>query len=356
MGGTHPSRAGRLALHDRRAHRQRSRAATWRGQLGHSRSVRIPGNATGIQRDDRPRGPRVPLPPEIAAHFPDPGWLDVQPSHLRWWRRLVTRGTLQDKVSALVVPALDISDAEIPRLTQLAEREKRRVAWAITAVSVALALVVTTLAVLAWMQAIAARHAAIVRTAESVAESNPTAAALLLLTLPESDPPEGTIAAATRLTRTPLSTVLWGHQLWVSSGAFTPDGGRAVTASGDGTVRVWKADGVGSPMCCPVETCRRLSGLSSVPLGASLCTRMGKAFSRSQESAMHDSGALMAEVRSHRFCADMPAGFAMRSSARTAPGFSRAHPTRPLASGTRTASARRRTCRSRGPLSVRTGH
>ena len=71
-------------------------------------------------------GPRVPLPPEIAAHFPDPGWLDVQPSHLRWWRRLVTRGTLQDKVSALVVPALDISDAEIPRLTQLAEREKRR--------------------------------------------------------------------------------------------------------------------------------------------------------------------------------------------------------------------------------------
>ena len=24
--------------------------------------------------------PRVPLPPEIAARFPDPGWLDVQPS------------------------------------------------------------------------------------------------------------------------------------------------------------------------------------------------------------------------------------------------------------------------------------
>ncbi len=192
--------------------------------------------------------PRVPLPPEIIAHFPDPGWLDVRPSHLRWWRRLVARGTLQDKVSALVVPALDISDAEIPRLTQLAEREKRRVAWAITGVSVALALVVTTLAGIAWMQAIAAREAATVRTAESIIESNPTAAALLLLMLPDGEPPEGTIAAATRLARTPLSTVLWGHQLWVSSGAFTPDGTKAVTASGDGTVRVWGANGTGSPV------------------------------------------------------------------------------------------------------------
>jgi WD40 repeat protein len=192
--------------------------------------------------------PRVPLPPEISAHFPDPGWLDVRPSHLRWWRRIIARGTLQDKISALVVPALDIADAEIPRLTQLAEREKRRVAWAITAVSVVLALVVTTLAALAWVQAIAAREAATVRTAESIIESNPTAAALLLLLLPERDPPEGTIAAATQLARTPLSTVLWGHQLWVSSGAFTPDGRKAVTASGDGTVRVWSADGVGIPV------------------------------------------------------------------------------------------------------------
>ena len=129
-----------------------------------------------------------------------------------------------------------------------AEREKRRVAWAITAVSVALALVVTTLAALAWVQAVAARRAAIMRTAESIVESNPTAAALLLLMLPESNPPEGTLAMATRLTRTPLSSVLWGHQLWVASAAFTPDGSRAVTASGDGTVRVWRVDGAGPPV------------------------------------------------------------------------------------------------------------
>ena len=147
-------------------------------------------------------GPDVPFPPEIAAHFPDPGdGLDVQPSHLRWWRRLRRRARHASGQSLGVssVPALDISDAEIPRLTQLAEREKRRVAWAIAAVSVALALVVTTLAALAWVQAIAARHAAVVRTTESIAESDPTAAALLLLTLPERNPPEGTIAAATRL-------------------------------------------------------------------------------------------------------------------------------------------------------------
>ena len=212
-----------------------------------------------IVRED----PRVPLPPEITARFPEPGWLDLWPSHLRWWRRLVSRGALHDKTTALAVPALDISDAEIPRLTQLAEREKRRVAWAITAVSVALALVVTTLAALAWVQAVAAQRAAIIRTAESIVESNPTAAALLLLMLPESSPPDGTVAMATRLTRTPLSSVLWGHQLWVASAAFTPDGTRAVTASGDGTVRVWRVDGADLPLCCPVGMCRRLSGLSS---------------------------------------------------------------------------------------------
>ncbi len=61
-------------------------------------------------------------------------------------------------------------------------------------------------------------------------------------------------------------------------------------------------------------------------------------------------------ARNHGFWADIPAGFAMRYSAPTARGFSRAHPTRPLASGTQTGSARRRTYRSRGPPSVQTGH
>src|SRR5262249_7180823 len=37
--------------------------------------------------------------------------------------------------------------------------------------------------------------------------------------------------------------VLAGHTSWVQSAAFSPDGSRIVTASADGTARVWHADG-----------------------------------------------------------------------------------------------------------------
>jgi WD40 repeat protein len=39
--------------------------------------------------------------------------------------------------------------------------------------------------------------------------------------------------------------VLKGQEAGVTSGSFSPDGQRLVTASGDGTARVWKADGSG---------------------------------------------------------------------------------------------------------------
>ena len=42
--------------------------------------------------------------------------------------------------------------------------------------------------------------------------------------------------------------MLRGHvrEVWATS--FSPDGTRVVSASGDGTVRVWRADGTGEPM------------------------------------------------------------------------------------------------------------
>jgi dipeptidyl aminopeptidase/acylaminoacyl peptidase len=42
--------------------------------------------------------------------------------------------------------------------------------------------------------------------------------------------------------------VLRGHEGWVNSAAWSPDGERIVTASWDKTARVWKANGTGEPL------------------------------------------------------------------------------------------------------------
>jgi dipeptidyl aminopeptidase/acylaminoacyl peptidase len=42
--------------------------------------------------------------------------------------------------------------------------------------------------------------------------------------------------------------VLRGHEHWVLSAAFSPDGKRIVTSSEDGTIRVWNADGTGEAL------------------------------------------------------------------------------------------------------------
>ena len=42
--------------------------------------------------------------------------------------------------------------------------------------------------------------------------------------------------------------VLSGHEDWVTAVAFSPDGSRVVTASDDGTVRVWPAGEEGEPV------------------------------------------------------------------------------------------------------------
>jgi WD40 repeat protein len=42
--------------------------------------------------------------------------------------------------------------------------------------------------------------------------------------------------------------VLRGHEDWVTSASFSPDGARVATASLDRTARVWSADGAGTPI------------------------------------------------------------------------------------------------------------
>ncbi|HEX5750585.1 MAG TPA: CHAT domain-containing protein, partial [Archangium sp.] len=77
----------------------------------------------------------------------------------------------------------------------------------------------------------------------------PTLAALVLR---EVTHPEGTLEwrqTAIDILQRPLSSaVLAGHQESISSVSFSPDGKWVVTASSDGTARVWSADGKGEPV------------------------------------------------------------------------------------------------------------
>ena len=121
-------------------------------------------------------------------------------SRLRFWRRLFNRGVLHDKLTALAVPALDIVDAEIPRFTQLAEREKRRVAWAVAGVSLALALVVSALGALRGcrLSPHSARRSCVPRKRVSTRIQGRR---VLLTLLPDGDPPEGGFSVGPSRTR-----------------------------------------------------------------------------------------------------------------------------------------------------------
>ena len=94
-----------------------------------------------------------------------------------------------------------------------------------------------------------ARAGAIVSGARTVAERDPLEASLLLIELPAGASPPDATAVAVGLARTMVPAVLLsGHVQSVMEASFSPDGRRVVTASADGTARVWDAEGRGEPV------------------------------------------------------------------------------------------------------------
>jgi WD40 repeat protein len=111
-----------------------------------------------------------------------------------------------------------------------------------------LSLVVVGYAYHAWRQSKAATIASVIRTAASMVDSDPTAAALVLATLTADSELDYVMPIATQVAHGSLATILRGHAGSVFSAVFSPDNTRIATAGEDGTARIWRADGTGEPV------------------------------------------------------------------------------------------------------------
>jgi len=134
-----------------------------------------------------------------------------------------------------------------------AERRRRR---RILTVAVGAAVVFLALAAVAFSQYLDARRRALEQQAGSIVKTattlrDPLIGTLLLLESADllgGDEPAGGAGAARQIAGNPdPRSVLRGHEDGVSSAVFSPDDRWIVTASEDGTARVWRSDGTGEP-------------------------------------------------------------------------------------------------------------
>ena len=115
-------------------------------------------------------------------------------------------------------------------------------------VGIAAAALLVALTIRATVLARAAREQSRMAVAAQWMEADPSHAGLVLgeLERPAANPEA--LAMMRRVLGEPLTLASFRHAGRVVSAAFSPDGERVVTASDDGTARVWGADGRGRPV------------------------------------------------------------------------------------------------------------
>jgi WD40 repeat protein len=145
----------------------------------------------------------------------------------------------------------ELSEAErafLDAARAVRERAWRRRRWWLTAGLVVTAATVVGALIAARVyraEARAARRQAILQTATSARD--PLLSALLLM---ELGPPEpaGALDVGYRIAAEPLPIAVLRHEGVIYDASFSRDGTRIATASADGTVRVFQADGGGDPV------------------------------------------------------------------------------------------------------------
>jgi WD40 repeat protein len=160
----------------------------------------------------------------------------------------------EDELVRLAGDLLEWPAAKYGPLAAVWEREQLRrrrnqakIAFAIASVLIAIAGVAIWEALVAQGQAQKARANALVHLAE--ASFDPCTAALLLTELADEEEPEGGVQAAEKLAseQLPIATMR-GHIGRIIKIGFSPDQQRILTASSDGTARIWPVDGRGDPI------------------------------------------------------------------------------------------------------------
>ncbi|HEU4410062.1 MAG TPA: protein kinase [Polyangiaceae bacterium] len=143
----------------------------------------------------------------------------------------------------------------IVALVERARRRKRRVVAGMIAVLSAIALVVSALAVRAnraaaraEARAVQARNATRLAVARELLPSDPTTALTLVRELEPPEVARGWADVARVARKAGVSRRVFPHPDRLLKVVFSPDGKRLATASFDGALRVWNADGVGEPL------------------------------------------------------------------------------------------------------------
>jgi WD40 repeat protein len=138
---------------------------------------------------------------------------------------------------------------------QAAERDARRLRRGVLALSAALLAMLGVAAASSWVARQALRHEIEARDTLRMAafrkfrDSDPTLALLFLREIGQPDRRSGWAQASLDILQRPVSeAILHGHRAGVFHASFSPDGRLVLTASADGTARVWRADGGGEPV------------------------------------------------------------------------------------------------------------